>query len=78
MLSKLLRKTTNSNVRHLGSDYSQVDIGMAVDCSEFSRLSKAIVRSLNSYRVPACKSATTELLTEEFTDIYDIEDINSQ
>ena len=65
-------------MRHLDRDYSQVDIGMVVDFSEFSRLSKAIVRSLNSYRVPVCKSVTTELLTEEFTDIYDIEDKNSQ
>ena len=76
--TQLLRKTTNSNVRHLGSDYSQVDIGMAVDCSEFSWLSKATVRSLKSYKVPVCKSATTELLTEEFTDICDIEDTSYQ
>ena len=67
--TQLLRKTTNSNVRHLGSDYSQVDIGMAVDRSEFSWLSEAIVWSLKSYRVPVCKSVATELLTEEVTDI---------
>lgn len=59
----------HANVRHLDRDYSQVNIGMAVDRSEFSWLSEAIVRSLKSYRVPVCKSVAAELLTEEVTDI---------